>query len=675
MDKEQHPIESKTDVLIVGAGPSGLMAAYWMARYGVNARIIDKHDTEVFIGHADGLRARTLELFDSMGFQHRVLHEGSVSFEANIWAPGPRGILMRHNVMDISKVDESPFCNTRLNQGRLERFILDSIRDTSSDLKVERSVMAESLEYDETLENDPNAYPITVKVRVLGKAESNSPGGPQSAAKSESTPDDLLPDSRTGMVGRQKRTTIRVETIRTRYLIGCDGAHSWTRKQLDVPVEGSNTDHIWGVVDVVPLSNFPDVRRVCVVTNAAGTILVIPRERNLVRFYVPVQVCEAGATDRFDRSTITPEVIKLRLQAILTPYTFDFKICDWWTVYQVGQRIATQSTKGNRIFLAGDAIHTHSPKMGLGMNMSMQDGFNVGWKIALSVAGALKPEVLQTYALERHPLAEMLLDFDRHWSPMFTEDKDNMSEAKAKEIAVIAGKFEDFADGWKVFYPPSCLVWKSESESDGPAFARHMVAGERVRPVKLRNQAEGITQWTTRVMESDGRFRLLVLAGDVRHPMQKRRVEILGEVLAGKSETVASPLDRYVEVPNRFKSVIDVLTVHSSPWKEVEFFDFPGVLRPFDQFKGWAYDKIWCDDACGFDKYCDGAAYEKWGVDRVLGALVLVRPDQYIGWVGELGDVADLTRYLDGILIKRSTDEAKPHEDNPKVEEGYAGEQ
>lgn len=71
--------------LIIGAGPSGLMAAYWMARCGVNARIIDNRDTKVFLGHADGLRARTLELFDSMGFQHRVLEEGSISTEANIW--------------------------------------------------------------------------------------------------------------------------------------------------------------------------------------------------------------------------------------------------------------------------------------------------------------------------------------------------------------------------------------------------------------------------------------------------------------------------------------------------------------------------------------------------------------------------------------------------------------
>lgn len=348
------------------------------------------------------------------------------------------------------------------------------------------------------------------------------------------------------------------------------------------------------------------------------------------------------------------------MQAILAPFTFDFRVCSWWTVYQVGQRIAAQSTKGNRVFLAGDAVHTHSPKMGLGMNMSMQDGFNVGWKIALSVVGTLRPEILKTYALERHPLAEMLLDFDRHWSPMFTDQKPEVTDAKAKEMAVIAGKFEDFADGWKVFYPASSLVWKAEGDGTGSAFAQHMVPGERVRPVKIRNQAEGGTQWTTKALESDGRFRILVLAGDIRNPMQKRRVDILAQILAGQSQLCPSPLSRYMEIPGRFESPLDVFTIHASPWKEVEFFDFPEILHPFDPVKGWAYGKIWCDDASPFDRYCDGGAYDKWGVDRVLGALVVVRPDQYIGWVGELGDVAELIKYLDGVLVRKpATDETK----------------
>ena len=316
----------------------------------------------------------------------------------------------------------------------------------------------------------------------------------------------------------------------------------------------------------------------------------------------------------------------------------------------MGQRIATKFTKGDRIFLAGDAVHTHSPKMGLGMNMSMQDGFNVGWKIALAVAGTVKHEILATYNLERYPLAEMLLDFDRHWSPMFTDQKpSDEKDTKTAAMFDIAGKFEDFADGWKVFYPGSCLICKPVSE----AVARYIVPGERLKPVKLRNQAEGGTKWTTRLLESDGRFRILVLAGDIRNPMQKGRLETLCQVLAGQFTSKLSALDRYVSIPGCYDSPIDVVTIHSAPWKESEFFDFPEILRPFDLVRGWAYDKVWCDDSCIFDRYCDGTAYEKWGVDWVLGALVVVRPDQYIGWVGELGDVDEMTEYLDNILVRK----------------------
>ncbi|OQD82102.1 hypothetical protein PENANT_c023G01340 [Penicillium antarcticum] len=638
--------------LIVGAGPSGLMAAYWMARCGVKARVIDKRSTKVFVGHADGLRPRTLELFDSMGFQHRVMQEGSISTEANFWVPGEGGKLARKGPFNISRPDESPYHNTRLNQGRIERFILDSIKE-HSDLEVERGIIAESLEYDENLENDPNSYPITVKLRSQGEEalnplynHSQSASG---ATRKESERHYLLPDDWNDQAQRGNFES-KVEIVRAKYLIGCDGAHSWTRKQLDIPVEGSNTDHIWGVIDVIPISDFPDIRRVSIVSNAAGTILIIPRERGLVRFYVPVHVCEAGSTTRFDRSTITPEVIRTRVQAILSPFTFDFQACSWWTVYQVGQRIASKFTKGDRIFLAGDAVHTHSPKMGLGMNMSMQDGFNLGWKVALAVAGTVQPSILMTYDLERHPLAEMLVDFDRHWSPMFIDQKSpEEKDTKAAAMFDIAGKFEDFADGWKVFYPGSCLVCKPGSE----AVARYIVPGERLKPVKLRNQAEGGTKWTTTLLESDGRFRILVLAGDVRNPMQRGRLETLCQVLTGQFAPKPSPLDRYVSIAGRHDSPLDVVTVHSVPWKEAEFFDFPEILHPLDAVRGWAYDKIWCDDSCIFDRYCDGTAYEKWGVDWVLGALVVVRPDQYIGWVGELGDVDEMTEYLDAILVKK----------------------
>lgn len=123
-----------------------------------------------------------------------------------------------------------------LNQGRLERFLLDSIRQ-HSDLEIERGIVAESFEYDENLERDPNAYPITVKLRTLSSEEAILPSGLDQS--------NLLPDDWDDLIQKSKGRQTTTEIVKAKYLIGCDGAHSWTRKQVNIPLEGSSTDHIW----------------------------------------------------------------------------------------------------------------------------------------------------------------------------------------------------------------------------------------------------------------------------------------------------------------------------------------------------------------------------------------------------------------------------------------------
>jgi phenol 2-monooxygenase len=127
------------------------------------------------------------------------------------------------------------------------------------------------------------------------------------------------------------------------------------------------------------------------------------------------------------------------------------------------------------MFLAGDAVHTHSPKVDLGMNINMQVGFNIGWKVGLVAAGTAHPSILDTYNPERHRLAEMLLEFDRHWSKSFTDGElpaAGTSE-KTKSMIQVVELFADFADGLKVFCGASLLVWKNDGE-DGPAIARRL---------------------------------------------------------------------------------------------------------------------------------------------------------------------------------------------------------
>lgn len=100
--------------------------------------------------------------------------------------------------------------------------------------------------------------------------------------------------------------------------------------------------------------------------------MVIPRENKLVRLYIQMTTTEKDGNP-LDRKTITPERILQSAQRTMAPYKLNYEYCDWWTAYQIGQRVGSNFSKNERIFLAGDAVHTHSPKAGQGMNVSMQD--------------------------------------------------------------------------------------------------------------------------------------------------------------------------------------------------------------------------------------------------------------------------------------------------------------
>ncbi|PLN78147.1 2-polyprenyl-6-methoxyphenol hydroxylase [Aspergillus taichungensis] len=635
---------SHTDVLIIGAGPSGLAAAYWMARCGIKARVIDKRTRKVMLGHADGLRTRTLELFDSIGFQHKVLHEAQSLAHYAFWRSDGNGGLHRHGGnRQYDLLSGSPYFPMGLSQARIERFFLDTIRECS-DIDVERGIVAESLAYTEDVEIDESdTYPITVKLRALSEEEANAglPYGDLRVIDRNNVPQDEWDD----LTPKKTKNPGEKEVLKAKFIIGCDGAHSWTRKQLDIPLEGSTTEALWGVMDVIPITDFPDIRRGGFVATEAGTMLLVSRERQLTRFYVSLKDVDEEASNR-ERSSVTLDMISKRVQAILSPYRFNYEICDWWTAYQVGQRLAPTFSRGRRMHLAGDAVHTHSPKIGLGMNTSIQDGFNIGWKIALVLKGIAHPSIIDTYDLERHRVAEEVLHYDRNFFAHFQEDAPETGpspcfENKAETMRNVLESFLLFAEGYKSFYQASPLVLK-----EATGVAGHLEPGERLPLVKICNQADGASEWTSRILKSDGRFRILVLAGDMQVESQKQRVVALSQYL----DSPCSVLQRFTPKGHNLDSVIEVLTIHSLSVDDIELSEFPEVLRLLDRKRGWGYDKVWSDSVFPLDRYCDGKAYETWGVDRVRGALVVVRPDQYIGWTGELEDVDGLSGYFDGVL-------------------------
>ena len=225
-------------------------------------------------------------------------------------------------------------------------------------------------------------------------------------------------------VAHQKgfQETGEFSTIRAKYVVGADGSRSGVRTAIGRELVGDPMNQSWGVLDALVTTDFPDIRRKCAIHSANdGNILIIPREGGyLVRIYIELDNVRDG--EMLKNRSATPEKLAEVANRILAPYTIDVKDVGWWAVYEIGQRVtdkfddvpaAEMDTRLPRVFIAGDACHTHSAKAGQGMNVSMNDTWNLGWKLASVLRGRAKPELLHTYSDERQKIAKQLIDFDR----------------------------------------------------------------------------------------------------------------------------------------------------------------------------------------------------------------------------------------------------------------------
>ncbi|KAK1711785.1 phenol hydroxylase [Colletotrichum lupini] len=667
--------ESNIDVLIIGAGPAGLMAAAWMAHCGVNARIVDKRNTKIFCGQADGLQCRSLEIFDSLGFADRAWKEANHMIEICMWNPGNDGVIRRSDRIPDTIVGLSRFQQIVLQQGRIERFFLENIKKHSKDaIKVERGVLPESLEIDLSKVDDDAAYPVTVKLRTLNEEESTPP----QAANASKIPDGLFrsnlirDDDEADLIKKAQDRAGASEIVHAKYVIGCDGARSWTRRALGFELDGEATDFIWGVMDIIPITDFPDIRMRCAIHSAEnGSLMVIPRENKLVRLYIQLKEVAPDASGRADRSKITPELIFGAAQKILSPYKIEYEYCDWWTAYQIGQRVGTEYDAHGRVFLAGDAVHTHSPKAGQGMNVSMQDTYNLGWKVALAAKGIAKRDILNTYQSERRRVAQDLIEFDHRFSRLFSGrpakdvlDEEGVSMEVFKD-AFLKGNL--FASGLSVDYGASNLVVKagdSLKQGDGSkvlksvasiseedfkkkqALATGLPVGMRFNSFKVLNQACARPWHFQEILKADGRFRVVLFAGNILDPSQKARVDNFCVALDAPNNF----LRKVTPAKAPIDSVIEVLTIHSAKRTDTELLrDFPDILHPFNSHTGWDYNKVYVDDESYHEGF--GDAYKNYGVDKQRGCVVVVRPDQYVAWIGELEDFDDLQKYFEGCLV------------------------
>ena len=295
----------------------------------------------------------------------------------------------------------------------------------------------------------------------------------------------------------------------------------------------------------------------------------------------------------------------------------------------------------------------------------MQDAYNLGWKIGLVVKGVAQRSILKTYQSERRRVAQDLIEFDHRFSRLFSGkpakdlmDESGVSMAEFKD-AFLKGNL--FACGLSVDYSASTLVAKggsSAEQGDGAIgsqvigkqeLAANIKLGMRMPSFKVLNQSDARPWHLQELLKSDSRFRIILFAGNVTSAVQKTRIE----KFCAKLNAPGSFLRRFTPASRPIDSVIEILTLHSAKRWDVEMLrDFPDLLHPFDKHVGWDYNKIYVDDESYHEG--NGRAYENYGVDKEKGCVVVLRPDQHVGYIGEIEDVEDLGTYFDGVMVEAS---------------------
>lgn len=199
--------------------------------------------------------------------------------------------------------------------------------------------------FDDDKAEDTSAYPIEVVLKHLSEEEA-TPKQSATSANGAGIQDgifrsNLTEDDTEEMIRRAKELDAKknkTEVVRAKYMLGGDGAHSWVRSQLGFKLQGESTDYIWGVLDIVPITDFPDIRMRCAIHSAdSGSVMVIPRESKLVRLYIQLTTTDGQGGKKFDRSTINPQTILESAQRIMRPYKINYRYCDWWTAVSISQ--------------------------------------------------------------------------------------------------------------------------------------------------------------------------------------------------------------------------------------------------------------------------------------------------------------------------------------------------
>ena len=342
----------ETDVVIIGAGPTGLSLACQFVRYGVDFVIIEKRESVTPYSKAIGVHARTLEIYEQMGLASKAVDEGIIAGTVQLLVGGEvRG------EMELSRIGEGlssyPYV-LMLEQSKNERLLYEYLQKHQKEVFWNTEL--------ESFSQTENGVRAQVK---------NTNGG-------------------------------AVQTIEAKYLVACDGAKSSVRHQLKLDFSGSTFERMFYVADVRLDWRFSHgAMRVCLSSDSFVVFFPLKGERR----YRIVGVFPENFSK--DEGNVLYEEIERRIKEV-SQLELNIETVEWFSTYKVHTRHVSKFSDG-RCFLAGDAAHIHSPAGAQGMNTGIQDAYNLAWKMALVLQDKADEKLLETYNEERLENAKHLL--------------------------------------------------------------------------------------------------------------------------------------------------------------------------------------------------------------------------------------------------------------------------
>ncbi|KAL9583692.1 MAG: hypothetical protein Q9212_002558 [Teloschistes hypoglaucus] len=591
----------EVDVLIVGAGPVGLLTAYCLARYGLSTHIIEQHDRskQTLYGRAAMIAPRTLEMFDQLDLVDPLLQTGFVV----------RGQV--HYDKYGERID-------------VKRYASSNIKDTFFDF-----LLLCRQKYTEDVIHDGYKRVSGQSVHYGTKLHSYDISDPRDS-------DDYK------VTSNLQPPTGPVISIKSKYIIGSDGARSTVRTLSPIIFSGSQTSHHFIRIDALVRTSMPLGRSGLVGIESAshGSVLWACLDHHMTRIgfaFPPTLWAQNGAQ-------LTQDDVVAEAKKALQPFSLEFERVDWWTAYSVAQRLASTYRAQGRVLVAGDAAHTHSSAAAQGMNTGIHDAVNLSWKLAGRIKGWYEEGVLDSYSIERRGIAEKIIEQDTIVATLTAGEvperyRDDPGFERSSVLSEIYERNQALNVGLGVNYPADgCTIVANDNNklvSPGERAPDALVQRPGIRlPVRLHN-----------LLKNLGKFSLMLMCGNPAKTAAS--LHAWHDYLSGPDSHTCYQGDLFqhltiMNMPNEHGSLVETLGIDDA---------------------GDAYFDV------------DGSAHERYGVHDDEAVVFVLRPDGTIGCISALRDTATIVQYFAGFLKVERRSQGESHGGGEKaLGDGTTGE-